>query len=99
MTFNWSSHDISQAGQLKRQCLQSGSAKASDLSIALSAENETFEVRADIATAKAKLFQAETTGMPEIIRVYGDLLTELLRKENNLRRIGKHMLFFLKNSI
>ena len=71
---------------MKRQCLPSGSGKASDL---LNVESEAFEVRADIATAKAKLFQAETTGMPDIIRVYGDLLTELLRKENNLRRIGK----------
>ena len=67
----------------------------------LNVESEAFEVRADIATAKAKLYQAEAVGMPDIIRVYGDLLTELLRKENSLRRIGKTsdiLVFLSKNS-
>ena len=74
-------------GNMKRQFLQNTGNKLSDFAIAMPT-SETFEVRCDISAAKAKLFQAETTGSAELIRVYGDILTELLKKENDLRLTG-----------
>jgi len=47
--------------------------------------NELVQVRHDIVATKSKLYQAESTGLTNLIRVYGDLLIELQRKENLLR--------------
>lgn len=47
--------------------------------------NELMQVRHDIAATKSKLYQAESTGLTNLIRVYGDLLVEFQRKESLLR--------------
>ena len=45
---------------------------------------ELMEVKADIAAVKEKLAKAEREGKEKLELMYGNTLTELLKKENKL---------------